>query len=94
MTENMDSRKYRLIEQIMRLDREEDLNKLEDQVESFHNEDDLRFMNAIKTIRKSVTLEDLIAEHHYQPIQKEEFFRKTGELEFEESLEDLLSQLD
>lgn len=94
MTENLDSRKYRLIQEIMRIDREEDLSKLEDQVESLHSKDDVRFMEAVKPIRESVTLEVLIAEQHYQPIQKEAFFQKTSELEFEESLEELLSQLD
>jgi hypothetical protein len=94
MTGNFDSRKYRLIQEIMRIDREEDLSKLEDQVESLQSKDDVRFMEAVKPIRESVTLDALIAEQNYQPIQKEAFFQKTSELEFEESLEELLSQLD
>lgn len=49
---------------------------------------------AVRPIRKSVTLEELIAEQNYQPIKKEEFFRKTSELEIEESLEELLAMLD
>lgn len=78
----------------MRIDREEDLSKLEDQVESLHDKDDVRFMEAVKPVRESMTLEGLIAEQHYQPISKEVFFEKTSELEFDESLEELLSQLD
>jgi len=94
MTANLDNRKYRLILEIMRIDREEDLRVLEDQVEALHRKDDFRFMEVVKPIRKSVTLEALIAEQDYHPIQKEAFFQRTSELEFDESLEELLSQLD
>ena len=94
MTQSLDSRKYRLIQKIIRLDREEDLSKLEDQVESMQHKADTRFMEAVKLIRKSVTLEELIAEQNYRPIRKEDFFAKTSGLEFEESLEELLAMLD
>lgn len=94
MTGNLDSRKYKLIQEIMKIDREEDLSKLENQVESLHTREEDRFMEAVKPVRKSVTLEELIAEQNYQPIKKEEFFRKTSELEIEESLEELLAMLD
>jgi hypothetical protein len=51
-------------------------------------------LEAVKPIRKTVTLEELIAEQNYRPIKKDEFFRKAGELKFEESLEELLAMLD
>lgn len=94
MTKNLDGRKYKLIQEIMRIDREEDLTKLEDQIEALHGQDDAGFWTAIQSIRKTVTLEELITEQGYQPIRKEEFFQKTNELEFEESLEELLAMLD
>lgn len=78
----------------MRIDREEDLSKLEDQIDALHGQDDIKFWTAVKPIRKTVTLEELISEQNYQPISKEEFFQKTNELEFEESLEELLAMLD
>ena len=94
MTINLDSRKYKLIQEIMKIDREEDLSKLEDRVQSLQTRGDTRFLEAVKPIRRSVSLEELIAEQNYQPIKKEEFFQKTSELEFEESLEELLAMLD
>jgi hypothetical protein len=94
MTKNFENRKYRLIREILKINREEDLNKLENQVESFRSKDNSDFLEAVKPIRKTVTLEELIAEQNYRPIKKDEFFRKAGELKFEESLEELLAMLD
>lgn len=94
MTKNFENRKYKLIQEIIELKSEDDLTALERQVKSLHKKDDIRFLEAIKPIRKSITLEALIKEQGYQPIKKEEFFKKTSELEFEESLEELLSMLD
>ena len=94
VTPNLDSRKYRLIQEIMRLAREEDLSKMEEQIKSIHREEDARFMEAVRPIRASVSLEALIAEQNYQPISAEAFFAKTKELEIEELLEELLAQLD
>ena len=94
MTKSLDDRKYKLIQEIMRIDREEDLSKLEDQIEALHGQEDTPFWAAIKPVRKTVTLEALIAEQNYQPISKEELFQKTSVLEFDESLEELLALLD
>lgn len=94
MTGNLDWRKYRLIQEIIKLDSEHELTRLEDQIDSFHKTDDAGLWEAIRPIRKSVTLEELIEEQGYRPITKDEFFSKTSELEFEESLEELLSMLD
>lgn len=94
MTKNLDSRKFRLIQEIIKIDREEDLNKLEDQVEALQGKNDIRFLDAVKPIRETVNLEELIAEQNYQPLTKEAFFQKTSQLEFEESLEELLAMLD
>ena len=94
MTKNLDSRKFKLIQEIMKIDQEEDLNKLEDQIEALQSKDDIRFLDAVKSIRKTVSLEELIAEQNYQPIKKEIFFHKTSKLEFKESLEELLAILD
>lgn len=94
MTKSLDDRKYKLIQEIMRIDREEDLSKLEDQIDALHGQNDTKFWTAVKPIRKTMTLEELITEQNYQPISKEAFFQKTNELEFEESLEELLAMLD
>jgi hypothetical protein len=49
---------------------------------------------AIKPLRKSISVEALIEEQAYQPIQKEIFYEKTSQLKIEEPLEELLAMLD
>lgn len=53
-----------------------------------------KFWEAVKPIRKSISLDQMIAEQDYKPVQREAFFRKTNKLNIEEPLEDLLSMLD
>ncbi|MCB0593144.1 MAG: hypothetical protein H6557_16590 [Lewinellaceae bacterium] len=92
MTKDLDSRKYKLIQEIMKLDNEEALSKLEEEVESIQQEE--VFWTAIKPLRKTLTLEQMIKEQNYKPIEKDEFFKMVDELEIEESIEELLSMLD
>jgi len=92
MTKDLDSRKYKLIQEIMRLDNEEALSKLEEEVEAIQQEE--IFWTAIKPLRKTITLEQMIKEQNYKPIEKDEFFKLVDELEIEESIEELLSMLD
>ena len=92
MTKDLDSRKYKLIQEIMKLDNEEALSKLEEEVEAIQQEE--VFWTAIKPLRKTITLEQMIKEQNYKPIEKDEFFKVVDELEIEESIEELLSMLD
>ena len=92
MTKDLDSRKYKLIQEIMKLDNEEALSKLEEEVEAIQQEE--VFWTAIKPLRKTLTLEQMIKEQNYKPIEKDEFFKMVDELEIEESIEELLSMLD
>ena len=92
MTKDLDSRKYKLIQEIMKLDNEEALSKLEEEVEAIQQEE--VFWTAIKPLRKTITLEQMIKEQNYKPIEKDEFFKMVDELEIEESIEELLSMLD
>ena len=92
MTKDLDSRKYKLIQEIMKLDSEEALSKLEEEVEAIQQEE--VFWTAIKPLRKTITLEQMIKEQNYKPIEKDEFFKMVDELEIEESIEELLSMLD
>ena len=92
MTKDLDSRKYKLIQEIMKLDNEEALSKLEEEVESIQQEE--VFWTAIKPLRKTLTLEQMIKEQNYKPIEKDEFFKMVDELDIEESIEELLSMLD
>jgi len=56
--------------------------------------EDLRFLEAIKPVQKSISLEAMITAQGYTPPMKEAFFSQTEELEWDESLEELLEMLD
>ena len=94
MTQNLNDRKYRLIQQIINLEDESALSKLEHQVTALQQVDDQRFLEAIKPVEKSITLDEMIAHQHYTPPTKETFFSQTEDLEWDESLEELLEMLD
>jgi len=91
MVTALDNRKQQLIQDILKLEKEEDVSKIEAQVKEIQSSDD--FISKIKPTRKSVTLEQLIEEQNYTPIKREEFFAKAKELNIEEPLEVLLAQL-
>lgn len=94
MTTNFDRRKFRIIQEIIGLNSEADLSKIEKQIESLHKKEQIEWRGAIKPIRKAVSVEDLIQEQNYHPVRHEEFFRKTKSLGIKEPLEKLLSMLD
>ncbi len=54
---------------------------------------DMSFMEAVRPIRESVSLEEIMAKQNYQPIRYEEFRAKADEIEWEESLEELLEAI-
>ena len=91
MTKKLDSRKYRLIQEILKLDNEQDVTKMEQQVQSIKQLTDIQA--AIKPIRKSLAIEQMIEEQNYTPIKREEFFKKAEQLQIEEPLEKLLADL-
>ena len=51
------------------------------------------FMQAVKPIRKNVSLETLTAEQHYKPVDYKQFREKVSDIEWEESLNELLDAL-
>ena len=91
MVTALENRKQQLIQDILKLEKEEDVSKIEAQVKEIQSSDD--FISKIKPTRKGVTLEQLIEEQNYTPIKREEFFAKTKALDIQEPLEDLLAQL-
>ncbi|MDX2070157.1 MAG: hypothetical protein SFV55_17140 [Haliscomenobacter sp.] len=42
--------------------------------------EDLRFLEAVKPVEKSLSLDEMIAHQHYTPPTKETFFSQTEEL--------------
>lgn len=55
--------------------------------------EDLPFAEAITTVREDVSLEQMMKEQNYKPITYEEFRKKADEIEWEESLEELLNAI-
>lgn len=51
------------------------------------------FMKGVKPIRKEITLEMLMLEQNYKPITYQEFRASADQIEWEESLEELLAAL-
>lgn len=93
MTQSLDQKKMQLIRQIMDIEEASILEKLESELEESKQNQGI-WDKVIKPQRKTITLDELEQEQFYKPIEAEEFFELAESLEIEESLEDLLSQLD
>lgn len=93
MTKNIEERKYKLIKEIMNLDNEVVLSRIENQL-TLIKEDKALWSSIIKPMRDSISVEQMIKEQNYKPIEKDTFFGMVEELEIEESIEELLSMLD
>jgi len=48
----------------------------------------------LRPVRATISLEEMIREQNYQPIEREEFFELAAAIGIEESIEELLAQLD
>lgn len=90
MVINLENRKYRLIERIMKLDNDLAISKLEEQIRKIEEE---KFWLAVKPMRRNVTVEQLKEEQNYKPISKETFFKDAETLNITEPLDDLLKML-
>lgn len=55
--------------------------------------DDTLLQSLTRPMKKTMTIEELVVEQNYSPIQKEDFYKKAAQLNIEEPLEDLLDQL-
>lgn len=93
MTESLDRRKYKLIKEIMSIEDEAQISKLEHQIDEIQEVASI-WERAMVPTRDQISLEEMIAEQNYKPISQEEFFRLAEEIDIEESLEELLAQLD
>lgn len=95
MTLNFGDRKLRLIQEIMNLNNEQSLLKIEEQLESVQRSERDRqdFWAVIKPIRKSISIDEMIEKQGYSPIMKDSFFEKVKRLNITEPLEDLLAML-
>lgn len=93
MTQDINTRKYKLIQQIIQLDDEQAISRIEQEVKQALSTDE-KLSLVIKPIRKSLTIDQMVEEQEYKPIKADEFFNIANEIEWEESLEELLEMLD
>lgn len=93
MTKNLDSRKYKLIQEIIQMDDEDSITRIEDQIEAIQKKDNI-WHAAIKPMRKTITLEEMKEEQHYTPLDEKIFFELAERVRIEESIEELLAMLD
>lgn len=93
MTKNLDKRKYKLIQEIISLDDESSIARLEGQLESIQREENL-WRAVLKPMRKTISLEQMKKEQNYAPMDEKTFFELAGEVGIEESIEELLAMLD
>ena len=100
MTVNLGDWKLKLIQDIMQLRNEQSLKKIEKEIESLtkiekeqETQSD-KFKKAVKPIRKSISIDEMIKVQAYKPIEKNTFYKKVSALKIEEPLDELLAMLD
>lgn len=89
---NIDSRKVQLIQQIATLDSESDLISLQKHIELLKLTN--KHKGVFRSIRKTISVEELKQEQNYQGIDRAKFDRLVDDLDIQEPLEDLLEMLD
>ena len=93
MTKKLDIIKFSIIKEIMEIDEESVLTKIQEDISTIRSQGSL-IEKVFRPTRSTITLDEMKKEQNYTPIQKDEFFKLTEEIGIEESLEELLSQLD
>lgn len=100
MTLNIGDWKLKLIEEIMQLNNEQSLRKIEQEIRSLSaaekelEQQKAELKDIIKPIKRSISIDDMIREQGYTPIKRDDFYKKVSKLQIEEPLEELLSMLD
>ena len=89
MTQHLDDRKKRIIREIMKINDESSLEAIENQL-AVKPSSVLR-EKILRPVRDTISLEEMIREQNYQPIEREEFFELAAAIGIEESIEELLA---
>lgn len=69
------------------------LSKNKTKIKQFHKDNLPAFLEAVTNTRTNVSLEQLMTEQNYKPITYQAFRKKADELEWEETLDELLETL-
>lgn len=93
MTQNIDSKKIKLIEEIASITSEEELDQLVKYLK-LTRLNNLHGKGMFKGIRKSISVEELKNEQKFKGINRQEFDQLVEDLDIQESIEELLGMLD
>lgn len=95
MTKNLEDRKYRIIQELIKTEDEALIADLENRLAQGREEapPDQVWSSAIKPMRETISVEELASEQNYTPLQRDEFFDLTAALDIQEDIEELLAQL-
>lgn len=103
---DLQSRKISFVQEFLKLQDEEIVVHLEEVLHQKKKEDtnEIKVNSnkriskdiwaAIKPVKKSYSIEQMIKDQNYQPIEKDAFYEKAKALNITEPLEELLAQLD
>ncbi|CAN5579676.1 hypothetical protein BH20ACI4_BH20ACI4_08910 [soil metagenome] len=96
-TETLNERKINLIVRITKLDREDAVRKIEetvDIIEKQPTEKQLEMLEKLaKPIREKLDIEELKREQNWKPINREKFDKLVREIDIQEPLEQLISDI-
>ena len=92
MTKNIDNRKVKLIQEIAAINSELEINELEKAVNLLKLKS--KHGNIFRSIRKTISVEELKKEQNYAGIDRVEFDGLVDELDIQEPFEELLLMLD
>lgn len=93
MTLNFGDWKLKLIGEIMQLNQEQSLRKIEEAIKTLSEAEKrtAQLKKIIKPVRSSISVQDMVQAQKYKPIKKQTFYKNVVQLNIEEPLEDLLS---
>lgn len=94
MTDNLNHRKYQLIQEIIKIQNEGLIDALEREIIASRDRSKKLWTSLIKPTKPKLSLVDMISEQSYRPITKDDFFATAGKVGIEEPIEDLLKMLD
>lgn len=94
MTKKLDDRKYRVIQEIIKIEDENLLSAVEKQLEQVSSFNEGLWERVMSPMQRTITIDQMIKEQNYKPLSADDFFEQAAELEIIESIEDLLSELE
>ncbi|MEM1119185.1 MAG: hypothetical protein AAGJ18_01970 [Bacteroidota bacterium] len=96
MTLSFKDWKLKLVEELLQLKEEQSLRKIEKEIKYLSETEKKAALRqkVYRPTRATISIEQMKKEQNYQPINKEDFYKKAAKLNIREPLEELLSMLD